>query len=150
MLENHFIVKFITLGFHQLIQSPSLWVFTSWYKEIRQRKPPHHSNIILLLVWKFVYPQICWNPNPKRWCNLGGGALRRCFGHQGGAFVNGIILIKDTPQRLPAPPPCENTARTPSYKPGRGQGPHRKVTMLAPWSWIFQVPKLWEIKLCCL
>ena len=61
------------------------------------------------------------------------------MGPWGGALVTrvepswmGWILIKDTPQKLPALPPCENTARTPSYKPGRGPSPesHHAGTLI--------------------
>ena len=30
------------------------------------------------------------------------------------------------------------------------EGPHQNVTILAPWSWTFQPPELWEINFCCL
>lgn len=43
---------------------------------------------------------------------LVGGAFERYLGHEGAAFVNGIsVLIKETPQRSFALPPCEGMER---------------------------------------
>ena len=44
---------------------------------------------------------------------------------------------------------CEDTGRK---KPSANQeeGPHQEPNWLAPWSWTFQPPEVWEINVCCL
>lgn len=62
---------------------------------------------------------------------LGGGALRRCLGHKGGAFVNGMNPHKRYPTEVACP---FHHVRTQQEPPpiNQDEGPHQKVTMLAP------------------
>lgn len=54
---------------------------------------------------------------------FGGGFFGRCYGNEGGAFMNGInTLIKETPLSLLALPPGRLREGT-GYEPGRGPPP---------------------------
>ena len=52
---------------------------------------------------------------------LGGGVFERCLGHEGGVLTNGIsALIKETPERSLALPPCEDMVRSQQSETRKG------------------------------
>ena len=72
---------------------------------------------------------------------LRGGAFGSCWGHGGGALINGINpLIKETPQSSLPLSPFEDT-EVGSLQPGRGHSPDHTGTLVLD----CQLPEWWEI-----
>lgn len=99
------------------------------------------------MVLMFVSPKhICWNPNlcygirrQSLW------EVRRSWGWSHHEWIvhlyNGIRI-----HGLPSPFMWEHNWKTPSVK--QEVGSHWTTNILAPWSWIYQPPELWEINFC--
>ena len=98
------------------------------------------------MVWAFVplpppisYVEIL-TPNEMV---LADGAFGRWVGHEGRALINEINThIKETPESSLAS--CHHIGTQEGYE--QEEAPHSII--LAPWSWTFQPPELWEINFC--
>lgn len=107
------------------------------------------SYSFLLLDGCLCPPKICMlNPKPNAMV-LGGGAVGRWSGLEGGDLMIGTgVLIKETPG-LSILPSCKDTVRR---RPSLNQEAVSQQTLNLPatWSWTSQWPEQQAIHFCCL
>ena len=98
-----------------------------------------------LLQIECVSPKfISWNLIPNRMV-FGRGNFVRWLSHKVGALmIRFNALRKEAPERSLIPPSMWGHSKK-LQSVNQEAGPHHTPNLQGPWSWIFQLPELWEI-----